>query len=69
MYLHVDQLLLYMVSFLLILFFFCFFFLFALYSYRYGSAPTSEQVNDFRTICKLFFADHPGEIVGELIIH
>ena len=49
--------------------YFCFFFPFVLYSYRYGSAPTSEQVNDFRTICKLFFADHPGEIVGKLIIH
>ena len=68
MVIHVYSII-YFDSIFFVCFFFCLLFSVLLHSYRYSSAPTSEEVNDIRTICKLFFADHPGEIVGMLIIY
>ena len=32
--------------------------------FSYSAAPTNEQVRSFRAICKQFFSEHPGDIIG-----
>ena len=32
---------------------------------RYGEAPRADQVEEFKRISSHFFAQHPGEIIGE----
>lgn len=34
---------------------------------RYGEAPTSSQVEEFKRVCSHFFEQHPGEIIGTKI--
>ncbi len=35
--------------------------------YRFGEAPTREQVNDFKQLCVRYFSQRPGEIIGEWV--
>lgn len=35
-------------------------------TFRFGETPSAEQVDEFKRVCSHFFAQHPGEIVGEL---
>ena len=37
--------------------------------YRYGEAPTVDQVEDFKRVCSHFLEQHPGEIIGDVILY
>lgn len=39
-----------------------------IFAVSFGEAPTVDQVEEFKRICSHFFEQHPGAIIGGLLV-